>query len=114
MPHATASPCVQPVKPVALSSAWPKVWPRFRTARIPFSRGSSCDDAALDGKAATDHLLHDGRFAGQNPLPRCLQEAEELRVPDQGGLDDLGKPGEVLPLRKALQGAGAITMRCAG
>ena len=40
MPHATASPCRKRVYPVSASSAWPKVWPKFRMRRRSPSRSS--------------------------------------------------------------------------
>ena len=47
MPYATASPCRNRRYCVAASSAWPTVWPKFRTRRAPASRSSAATMAAL-------------------------------------------------------------------
>jgi hypothetical protein len=48
MPMATPSPWNRrSEKPVAASSAWPKVWPRLSSARSPVSRSSRATIAAL-------------------------------------------------------------------
>ena len=47
MPIATARPCESPEKPVSFSSAWPKVWPKFRIMRRPLSAVSSSTSTFL-------------------------------------------------------------------
>jgi len=47
MPAAIASPCNQLPYPCAVSIAWPKVWPRFSSARTPASRSSAATMRAL-------------------------------------------------------------------
>ena len=94
MPIATASPCG---RPVSVSMAWPKLWPKLSKARCPLvSRSSPATSLVL---ARTQVSMARSR-ASASPASRAgairLAPGEEIGIVDQAVFDDLGIAGAQL------------------
>ena len=93
-------------KPAPASMAWPKVWPRFSSARRPCSRSSSTTIAALIAQArriASSSAAGSRRAAFRHV---DFEPGEEPGVGDQRRLDDLREPCPQLPVRQRRERVG--------
>ena len=107
MPSATASPCSsRELNPVSASRAWPKVWPKFNSARSPSSRSSPATISAFIAQL----VITARRSATGRQVAHCaalgFQPVEELGIADQPVFGDLGVAGEQLAPRQRRQGTG--------
>ncbi len=107
MPSATDSPCSsRSPNPVSVSSAWPKVWPKFKCARTPALALVGADDGRL-GDAAVMHP--DGArlaIAVDHRPPVRLEPLEHRAIADHGMLEHLGIAGAQLARGQAVEAAG--------
>ena len=103
MPAATASPCSQVPYPAPASIAWPKVWPKLSSARLPDSSSSSATMRAFSSQLRRMAWARAPRVARQNLFHIGLEPVHERRVEREAVLDHLGEPGAQLAVGQRVE-----------